>query len=377
MNTVEVKSAFTELSSVNAKNIIDFKTQQEAKLSQVGASQADDTFQADSRVVAKVLSFSLEKRLSSDSSAHFKDVSNNIRMADKDSNSFFDIDTVVGNVLSFVSTSLASMAKDGASKDKLEYFKTQAQAGVSVGVQQAKDELKDIVNDDFIAKVDEAYSSILEAISRLSSKPGDYSDEVSTSKHQHVEVNSKSGSKLMLSFGGKAFANDTADNDRIFTTQDSNISFSVKDLRAETEELLQTEQLASFINQLDGLLNSFYRNNMEDKFIKASELGYSKAELHSMASQMTHKEFNKATNKYGTIQHYNELTSSEMSSSPKAVAQYVARMMEVTRTSNEILLSEDDYKEIINGLVNQMKDVQVPDLVQAINRFHAFNSQFE
>jgi alkylhydroperoxidase family enzyme len=47
--------------------------------------------------------------------------------------------------------------------------------------------------------------------------------------------------------------------------------------------------------------------------------------------------------------------------------------MESTR---QTLASDQQYSEIINGLVNQMKDVQVPDLLQAINRFHAFNSKF-
>jgi hypothetical protein len=30
---------------------------------------------------------------------------------------------------------------------------------------------------------------------------------------------------------------------------------------------------------------------------------------------------------------------------------------------------------MINGIINEMKDIQVPDLVQAINRFHSFNQQ--
>jgi hypothetical protein len=45
-------------------------------------------------------------------------------------------------------------------------------------------------------------------------------------------------------------------------------------------------------------------------------------------------------------------------------------------SSESTFSSAKDFNQVINGLVNQMKDVQIPDLLQAINRFHAFNSKF-
>jgi hypothetical protein len=45
-------------------------------------------------------------------------------------------------------------------------------------------------------------------------------------------------------------------------------------------------------------------------------------------------------------------------------------------TTNKTFEGLAEYNEIINGIVNQMEDVQVPDLLTAINRFHSFNSQF-
>jgi len=48
-------------------------------------------------------------------------------------------------------------------------------------------------------------------------------------------------------------------------------------------------------------------------------------------------------------------------------------MMDTFANAESTLESNEDYNTLIGGLINEMKDVQVPDLVSAINRFHAFN----
>ena len=78
---------------------------------------------------------------------------------------------------------------------------------------------------------------------------------------------------------------------------------------------------------------------------------------------------------YGDIQHIAGNGESDFTA-PKAVAEYVNRYLDILENSKSTLANDEDFNQVINGLVNQMKDVQVPDLLQAINRFHSFNSNF-
>jgi hypothetical protein len=83
-----------------------------------------------------------------------------------------------------------------------------------------------------------------------------------------------------------------------------------------------------------------------------------------------------AKNAYGDIKHFKDGMDSKELSSPKAVVMYVSKLMNLMEKSNELFDDEGQYKDIINGIVNQMSDVQVPDIVQAINKFYTFNSKF-
>ena len=55
--------------------------------------------------------------------------------------------------------------------------------------------------------------------------------------------------------------------------------------------------------------------------------------------------------------------------------QYLEKMMSAFENATNTLESGEDYNSLIAGIINEMEDVQVPDLVTAINRFHSFNQQ--
>ena len=48
-------------------------------------------------------------------------------------------------------------------------------------------------------------------------------------------------------------------------------------------------------------------------------------------------------------------------------------MMNTFENAETTLASNEDYNALIAGLISNMEDVQVPDLISAINRFHTFN----
>jgi hypothetical protein len=77
--------------------------------------------------------------------------------------------------------------------------------------------------------------------------------------------------------------------------------------------------------------------------------------------------------KYDEVKNYSE-TAADLKA-PKAVAQYLNKVLDGLNTANEQLENEGDFKAVINSLVNELKDVQVPDILTAINRFHSFNAK--
>jgi hypothetical protein len=47
--------------------------------------------------------------------------------------------------------------------------------------------------------------------------------------------------------------------------------------------------------------------------------------------------------------------------------------MSTFENAENTLGAGDDYNTLLAGIISEMKDVQIPDLVSAINRFHTFN----
>jgi hypothetical protein len=74
------------------------------------------------------------------------------------------------------------------------------------------------------------------------------------------------------------------------------------------------------------------------------------------------------------VQQYSENTAVD-SKAPKAVAEYLNKILDAYSQSADSLGSEKDFNNVINSLVNELKDVQVPDILSAINRFHKFNAK--
>jgi CRISPR/Cas system CSM-associated protein Csm2 small subunit len=140
----------------------------------------------------------------------------------------------------------------------------------------------------------------------------------------------------------------------------------------DEEEL---RSISDLIANANDLADTFYRGDIETAFNQALELGYDKQELVGFALQLNRVEQTQVVKAYDYIQHFNEDVgaNSEQEKSVKPVAQYLEKMLSLFEQASDSLESREDYNAIINGLVNEMKDVQVPDLVQAINRFHSFN----
>jgi hypothetical protein len=381
MNTVELKATLPDISGKSAAKVVEFTHQPAlAALARERIGMDTDTYSsstANDAVAAKVLSFSIGRSFERSVSQHELSGQEKVsKLNSVESAPFFNIDKVVQNVLGFVSSALSNMAKKGATSDEISYLKQQATEGVKYGVEQAKTELANVADDDLIKSINASQDRILQGIDQLSDDPFEYQRKVGADVTILPEARlvSASGKAVQVGFGQQAFTSPQSENvqSRLFTTQASTISFSV------TGELTTNESdaIADVINRADDLVNTFFRKDIQGIYQKTLELGYNDFEILSMSTKQQGMESRYGASAYDQVKHLNESTKMGDLSSLKAVAEYVARLMNVMESTRQTLASDQQYSEIINGLVNQMKDVQVPDLLQAINRFHAFNSKF-
>lgn len=346
---------------------------------------------ANDAVVAKVLSLSINKNVDQSVSmavgankrANETTLSEKFEAAQTQDSAVFDIETVTNNVVNFVGQALSNMASNGYNNEQISYYRDQAIQGVNVGIDQAKLELVGIADDDLYESIDKTRESIIGGILDLPTDPAEYAATVEESKtvargtqnsYSAVEIKSNNNTTIKLNFDALAFntSKETNGDRSIYTSNASNISFSIE---AQFEQG-EASSIANLVNSVDSLANQFYRKDVEGAFNKSQDLGYNQNEIVNLAKQLKQKENASSVRAYGQIQHIQKDSNEIDDVAPKTVAEYLNKYFDVIESSKNTLSEEEDFNKIINGIVNQMEDVQVPDLLTAINRFHTFNSRF-
>lgn len=106
-------------------------------------------------------------------------------------------------------------------------------------------------------------------------------------------------------------------------------------------------------------------------------MGFDDKELVGYALQLNRTTQAEVVKAYENIQHYSENgeVENQYGSIVSPISQYLEKMMSAFENATNTLESGEDYNSLIAGIINEMEDVQVPDLVTAINRFHSFNQQ--
>jgi hypothetical protein len=390
MNTIQTQNALVA-SSPSASEVVVNRAPTETKSASSPVSSGNDYYSAtaaNDAVVAKVIASSINQSFSSAKYNSEISLSPSTKITDKlvleESNEANapNIDTVTANVVNFVEGALANLAKRGFDKDQLTFFRNEALTGVEVGIDQAKLELVGIASDNVFETIDATKESILNEINKLSVEPFEY---VNTTKNKEdaeagvqralaaILVQTSNSEMANIDFETRAFNAVKIDANRsLFTTSSSNISFSVQgELKEESRNTL-----ANLINKVDGLAHAFYRGDIESAYNKSVKLGYDDTQISGLAKELDKAGKFHQVKAYGEIQNLGVDNNENGFIAPKAVAEYLNRYLDVLESSKTILGDEQDFNQVLNGIVNQMKDVQVPDLLQAINRFHAFNKRF-
>ena len=153
--------------------------------------------------------------------------------------------------------------------------------------------------------------------------------------------------------------------------ESSSLSFSV---RGELDEG-ELKAIGDLVADASDLADEFFNGDIETAFNQALEIGFDEKELTGFALNLTRQEKVEVVQAYEFVSHYNDEVSGgdNPAKAAKPIAQYLEKMLDVMEQSKQKLEDNNAYEEMLNGIVNQVRDVQTMDLISAINRFHSFN----
>ena len=392
-----------QLQQEGLQQAAEFSKQQAASVS-VSSSQTSIGL----RVVSNSLNQSLE--IDGQKPKESKDKS-----LEEKTTSLFDFEKVARNVLNFVGGVIRGAANTGASDEKLSGLFSQAREGVRRGFAMAEKDLAGFMNDEIQQGITKSRDAIDTGINDLEtdifgrSEPNAVSLNSLTSlsasdeKSGNLLIRTKDGDEVTFSFESlRSFqasqqvsytsqltqdqnAVESGDTDGVNFSQSisaqqtasyqyferSGISFSLKG-ELDEEEL---DSIADLVGQVQDLADTFYSGDIDKAFDEALSLGFDDKELVGYALQLNRTTQTEVLKTYENIQHYNDdkNDNSQYGNVVSPIAQYLDKMMNTFSNVENSLSSNEDYNTLIAGLISKMEDVQVPDLLSAINRFHTFN----
>jgi len=385
--------------------------QQAAEFSKQQAAQVSMS-SSQTSIGLKVVSSSLSQTLEIDGQKPQDVKEKNI---EEKNASLFDFEKVARNVLKFVGGVIRGAANGGASDEKLNGLFSQAREGVSRGFAMAEKDLAGFMNDEieqgmtksrdlidtgindletdiFARQSPNAVTlSAAEAIGASDERSGNLlirtkdGDEVTFSfeslrsfqASQQLTFSTQYNANTESEDAGQGEANSltrSVDVQQTTTFQyfeRSGISFSLKGELDEDE----LNSIADLVGQVQDLADTFYSGDIDKAFEEALSLGFDDKELVGYALNLNRTTQSEVLKTYEGIQHYNEDKSdkSQFGNIVSPISQYLDKMMGTFANVESTLNSNEDYNTLIGGLISKMEDVQVPDLVSAINRFHSFN----
>ncbi|PRO69726.1 DUF5610 domain-containing protein [Alteromonas gracilis] len=414
MNEQKVDQKADQKASVNPNEALKKQLQQDGlqQAAEFSKQQAASVSMSSSQtsIGMRIVSTSLSQSLEIDGQKP-QDVKE--KNLDEKSNSLFDFEKVARNVLKFVGGVIRGAADGGASDEKLNGLFSQAREGVSRGFAMAEKDLAGFMNEEIeqgMTKsrdlidtgIDDLETDIFgreqaNAVTLSSLNAVAASDEKSGS----LTIRTKDGDEVSFSFEslrsfqasqqlnfeaqtseGQSSAENGEQSGTNFSAsytqqtsyqyyERSGISFSLKGELDEDE----LDSIADLVGQVQDLADTFYSGDIDKAFEEALSLGFDDKELVGYALQLNRTTQTEVLKTYENIQHYNEDSNdnAKYGNVVSPVAQYLEKMMDTFANAENKLASSEDYNALIAGLINEMKDVQVPDLISAINRFRSFN----
>ena len=367
------------------------------------SSQATQVTVSQTRVGSTVLVSSLEQEVVLNERRFDK------RQFDKaeENKSAFDFEEVASNVLKFVGGVVRGAAKSGADEAQLTDLLGQARSGVAKGIALAEKDLAGFMNPEITDGIRNSKEAIGEGIDNIEKEvlsPFRGTMEVGASLSAQyaqlqsggLKITTKDGDEVEISFGqsrqyqysaseritssansnGDANAPATPESDvvarrslNVQLSEYRGISFSVQG-ELDDDEL---GAISDLVKQITDVSKSFFNGDLDTALDKALNLGYDEKELADFALKLNSREV--VSEKISAYKEVSDGNSSELKKYMRPIKEYMDELKALNQLLDTTLKDGEGYKELVTGVINQMKEVHVPDVLSAINRFHLFNGR--
>ena len=367
------------------------------------SSQATQVTVSQTRVGSTVLVSSLEQEVVLNERRFDK------RQFDKaeENKSAFDFEEVASNVLKFVGGVVRGAAKSGADEAQLTDLIGQARSGVAKGIALAEKDLAGFMNQEITDGIRNSKEAIGEGIDNIEKEvlsPFRGTMEVGASLSAQyaqlqsggLKITTKDGDEVEISFGqsrqyqysaseritssansnGDANAPATPESDvvarrslNVQLSEYRGISFSVQG-ELDDDEL---GAISDLVKQITDVSKSFFNGDLDTALDKALNLGYDEKELADFALKLNSREV--VSEKISAYKEVSDGNSSELKKYMRPIKEYMDELKSLNQLLDTTLKDGEGYKELVTGVINQMKEVHVPDVLSAINRFHLFNGR--
>ena len=325
----------------------------------------------------------------------------------EENKSAFDFEEVASNVLKFVGGVVRGAAKSGADEAQLTDLIGQARSGVAKGIALAEKDLAGFMNQEITDGIRNSKEAIGEGIDNIEKEvlsPFRGTMEVGASLSAQyaqlqsggLKITTKDGDEVEISFGqsrqyqysaseritssansnGDANAPATPESDvvarrslNVQLSEYRGISFSVQG-ELDDDEL---GAISDLVKQITDVSKSFFKGDLDTALDKALELGYDEKELAGFALKLNSREV--VSEKISAYKEVSDGDSSELKKYMRPIKEYMDELKALNQLLDTTLKDGEGYKELVTGVINQMKEVHVPDVLSAINRFHLFNGR--
>ena len=367
------------------------------------SSQATQVTVSQTRVGSTVLVSSLEQEVVLNERRFDK------RQFDKaeENKSAFDFEEVASNVLKFVGGVVRGAAKSGADEAQLTDLIGQARSGVAKGIALAEKDLAGFMNQEITDGIRNSKEAIGEGIDNIEKEvlsPFRGTMEVGASLSAQyaqlqsggLKITTKDGDEVEISFGQSrqyqysaseritSSANSNGDTNApaapqsdVVAQRSLNVQFSeYRGISFSVQGELDDDELGAIsdlVKQITDVSKSFFNGDLDTALDKALNLGYDEKELADFALKLNSREV--VSEKISAYKEVSDGNSSELKKYMRPIKEYMDELKALNQLLDTTLKDGEGYKELVTGVINQMKEVHVPDVLSAINRFHLFNGR--
>ena len=367
------------------------------------SSQATQVTVSQTRVGSTVLVSSLEQEVVLNERRFDK------RQFDKaeENKSAFDFEEVASNVLKFVGGVVRGAAKSGADEAQLTDLIGQARSGVAKGIALAEKDLAGFMNQEITDGIRNSKEAIGEGIDNIEKEvlsPFRGTMEVGASLSAQyaqlqsggLKITTKDGDEVEISFGQSrqyqysvseritSSANSNGDANApaapqsdVVARRSLNVQFSeYRGISFSVQGELDDDELGAIsdlVKHITDVSKSFFKGDLDIALDKALDLGYDEKELAGFALKLNSREV--VSEKISAYKEVSDGDSSELKKYMRPIKEYMDELKALNQLLDTTLKDGEGYKELVTGVINQMKEVHVPDVLSAINRFHLFNGR--